>query len=36
MILLNQDPEVMEYFPATMSPEQTKQMMLRIIAHFEE
>ncbi len=36
MILLNQDPKVMEYFPATMSVSETQQMMQRIIAHFDE
>ncbi len=33
---LNQDPQVMEFFPGLLSPEQTEQFHQRLIRHFDE
>lgn len=34
-IEMNQDPKVMEYFPSTRSPEETRASLLRFAQHFE-
>ena len=32
---MNQDAEVMKYFPATLTPQESKEAMQRIMAHFD-
>ncbi|MEO1653152.1 MAG: GNAT family N-acetyltransferase, partial [Bacteroidota bacterium] len=35
-IEMNQDPKVMEYFPSTRSPEETRASLIRFDHHFEK
>jgi RimJ/RimL family protein N-acetyltransferase len=36
MVLINQDPKVMEYFPSTLTPRETQQLVQKIVDHDDE
>ncbi|MDF1683126.1 MAG: GNAT family N-acetyltransferase [Legionellaceae bacterium] len=33
MVLINQDPKIMEYFPSTLTPEETHQFLQKVVDH---